>query len=63
MSEEQEELLSLLGEVWALAPELRLGQLIINASGEMHEEGKGCAYGTRDSVIRDALLVMREQFS
>jgi hypothetical protein len=52
MSEMQREALSVLAEVWALAPDVRLGQLMAHLGflGEAHV-GKGLGYIEDDELI------------
>jgi hypothetical protein len=52
MSEMQREALAVLGEVWALSPDVRLGQLMAHLGflGEVHV-GKGLGYIEDDELI------------
>jgi hypothetical protein len=52
MTEMQREALAVLAEVWELAPEVRLGQLMANLGflGEVHV-GKGLGYIEDDELI------------
>ncbi len=52
MSDTQREALAVLAEVWAMSPDVRLGQLLANLGflGEVHA-GKGLGYIEDDELI------------
>ena len=52
MSDMQSEALAVLAEVWAMSPDVRLGQLVANLGfqGEVHV-GKGLGYIEDDELI------------
>mgnify|MGYP000545151126 CR=1 FL=1 len=55
-----DEVLELLHEVWALEPDLRLGQLIYNAA-RIREPGLNDVFSIEDISLHRGLLCYREQ--
>lgn len=49
------EILELLGEIWRLEPDLRLGQLIFNAA-RIREDGIEDVFSIEDPVLRKGLI-------